>query len=693
MSIYAECDQCQKKYRLQDHLAGRWLPCKNCGAEFHVPEAETDEFDTFEDTFAADADDMFELDPSSRKRRPGRRASQSNRNSSGFSWNSKPWIIAVGALLAIPVLLAVVLSLFRAGLGQNDMVDQVADETAADELFAIESVPTPEFPELGPPQQTLPGGQLVHVVDFQTQQQPGHLPGSRMKLRVYLPPGNHGPGSLGCVLVAPAGTTLLTGSDLDDSDYHDETLPYAKAGMAVVLYSLDGPIDDVETAANAEVVAAYKKFSAACAGLVNGRNALEFVLARMPQVDANRIYTAGHSSAGTLSLLLAEHEPRVKACIAYAPATNLEKRMADLTADRQMVRLFPRLKDFIKQSSPLTHTAHLKCPVFLFHARDDSNVSWTDTQTFASRVGSACTQPTTRFAGFGEHYDSMILQGIPRAIDWLRELPGNSGGTQQQQQPAIADSSPPNPLDRGLATTTPRPTNPAGTNPGNGFQPPGTPSRIGAQPGTATRPRPTNPAGTNPGNGFQLPGTPSRIGAQPGTTTTPQRPGFPSRARPTIPSRGRPTIPNPASRAGSPFPGIGKTFDPKSGSPAPTGPPAIMVYRLAGTPNSLKRFVPADVQQVARKALSGLSWVVAESVKYDAEKHEISFQITGMAEGTMKFRQESDARISLIRAKLLVLPPSYRPLTGADAKKPTDATSPNPKQSKSGDDKPSSGPQ
>ena len=42
------------------------------------------------------------------------------------------------------------------------------------------------------------------------------------------------------------------------------------------------------------------------AGLVNARNALEFVLARVPEVDPKRIYAAGHSSAGTLALLFAE---------------------------------------------------------------------------------------------------------------------------------------------------------------------------------------------------------------------------------------------------------------------------------------------------------------------------------------------------------------------------------------------------
>jgi dipeptidyl aminopeptidase/acylaminoacyl peptidase len=39
--------------------------------------------------------------------------------------------------------------------------------------------------------------------------------------------------------------------------------------------------------------------------------ALDYIAKRLPYVDTNRIYTAGHSSAATMALLLAEHDLRM----------------------------------------------------------------------------------------------------------------------------------------------------------------------------------------------------------------------------------------------------------------------------------------------------------------------------------------------------------------------------------------------
>jgi dipeptidyl aminopeptidase/acylaminoacyl peptidase len=107
---------------------------------------------------------------------------------------------------------------------------------------------------------------------------------------------------------------------------------------------------------------------------VNARNAQEFVLARLPKVDPARIFAAGHSSsAGTLSLLFAEHEHRLKAAVSYAPAADVEARINRWrTPDTDLV--FPDLDEFLKRSSPRTHMVHLSAPLSLFHATDDDNV-------------------------------------------------------------------------------------------------------------------------------------------------------------------------------------------------------------------------------------------------------------------------------------------------------------------------------
>jgi dienelactone hydrolase len=254
--------------------------------------------------------------------------------------------------------------------------------------------------------------------------------------------------------------------DLDDGEYHDETLPYAKAGMAVIHYSLDGGSEVFESE-KASIKAPYLHFRAACAGVINTRNALELALAKLPMVDPGKVFTAGHSSAGTLALLAAEHEPRIAGAAAFAPAADVEKRMKEFQDAPAAVTglAFPRMKEFITQSSPATHAAALKCPVFLFHSKDDENVPFGDTEAFAAKlrtsgkdvtleavdsvadgarqapavparppgfdVGDAASgdeemsdEEFDESDGYDSHYTPMIKEGIPRAINWIKQKAG-----------------------------------------------------------------------------------------------------------------------------------------------------------------------------------------------------------------------------------------------------------------------------
>jgi dipeptidyl aminopeptidase/acylaminoacyl peptidase len=65
--------------------------------------------------------------------------------------------------------------------------------------------------------------------------------------------------------------------------------------------------------------------------------------------------------------------------------------------------------------------ASLKKPTFLFHAEDDSNCPIADTRAFAEKLKAQGTDVKLVTAASGEHYDSMINEGIPAAIEWLRE--------------------------------------------------------------------------------------------------------------------------------------------------------------------------------------------------------------------------------------------------------------------------------
>lgn len=234
---------------------------------------------------------------------------------------------------------------------------------------------------------------------------------------VYLPSGAHEAKSLPCVLIAPAGSTLLTGMRLTAED-RPEHLPYVRAGFAVVAYELDGHVSENPT--DQEFLLAVRSFKWARAGLVNAHIALELVLKRLPQVDPARIYVAGHSSAAMMSLLFAEHEPRVRGCVAFAPVVDVATHCAPLI--QQIEGTLTGVREFAVQTSPQAFDAQLNCPVFLFHALDDSTVPAKASTDFAERLKRLGKNVTLVTVPNGEHYDSMIQDGLPKAVEWLKGL-------------------------------------------------------------------------------------------------------------------------------------------------------------------------------------------------------------------------------------------------------------------------------
>jgi dipeptidyl aminopeptidase/acylaminoacyl peptidase len=195
-------------------------------------------------------------------------------------------------------------------------------------------------------------------------------------------------------------------------------LGYAEKGIAVVLYSLDGNAPE-DGASTAETSTAYEAFRAAKGGLANAKNALEFVLARMPKVAPSRIYAAGHSSAGTVALLFAAHEPRLAGCLAYAPVADVEAHHQDLSANPFAGIAFPGVKLFIRQSSPMTHAGRFTKPILLFHAADDDRVSSEDITKFTNAVKAKGGSVKLEEVPTGGHYDSMIDLGIPAGIRFI----------------------------------------------------------------------------------------------------------------------------------------------------------------------------------------------------------------------------------------------------------------------------------
>jgi dienelactone hydrolase len=283
--------------------------------------------------------------------------------------------------------------------------------------IAVKTAPI-TFSDLGAPKRLEPGVLLYEVFLGAPQPGPGVAPGHSGKLWLYLPEGEHAPHSLPCILITGAGSILITGMGLGDGD-RPEHLPYVRAGYAVLAYEMDGNVDDPQSASNEELKQAVQAFLAADAGLVNARIALDFLSAKVPQVDPERIATAGHSSAGTAAILVAENEPRIKACIAYAPCIDLNQRFS--FAQKLLVRSFPGGSNFLTKYNPMTRLDSLGCPLFLFHAEDDSNVPCKPNRKIAEKLQAQGRRVTFVTVPSGDHYDSMINEGIPAGMAWLAE--------------------------------------------------------------------------------------------------------------------------------------------------------------------------------------------------------------------------------------------------------------------------------
>lgn len=405
MSIAVECGNCFREYQVKESFAGREVPCKECG----------------ELMFVAAAGRPRTVGKSSRGRRPVAKKP--------FRVDTRMWIGAgIAAFVLTAVLVGVVVvqavsrqaAVRRAPLASEPLAaepfgSEPAGGEASSELGTLPSATIASFPPLPPPR-AIDTGILMSQVALRGDRS---QPGTSMQLWVYLPAGQHADHSLPCVLIAPAGSNMLIGMGLAQGD-QPEHIPYVRAGFAVVAYTLDGAIRNRETASDAEFATAYKKFQQADAGLVNARNALEYALAQIPQVDPERVFTAGHSSAGATALLFAEHEPRIRGCVAFAPCSDVEAYLADITGSAITQMLLPGVAKFAKQSSPATHAGKLNCPVFLFHAADDQNVSIRETQKFAGLLRSLGKDVTLETVPRGDHYDSMVDQGIPAAIRWLQ---------------------------------------------------------------------------------------------------------------------------------------------------------------------------------------------------------------------------------------------------------------------------------
>jgi dienelactone hydrolase/DNA-directed RNA polymerase subunit RPC12/RpoP len=453
MAIDFQCGKCGRSYNVTDEWGGKRVKCKQCGSPINVPRGDASppaELDVF--GFAEMEREAPSVSTSASVLPPRGSASQEpvspklkakKAAKSKSKENTGRPIMAFGGTAGtiFLIVLAVLRGYNRYEKSQARNTQQAA--VSANVPEAVESTNTvvvgrpPTAPSATPVRPVAPQAmpsfsrpsepiEIVQGVTFQQitilgNASGGQLPpGHRGTLWLYLPVGSRTEHSLPCVLITGAGSRLIHGMSLGEGD-RPEHIPWAQAGFAVVAFELDGPWPEDQNQNESSVRQAIKAFLDAQAGLTNASVAIEFALTQVPAINPRRLYAVGHSSAATLALVFAEHEPRLAGCVAFAPAVDVAAHSPP-ESQRQIALAVPGADQLFTRYSPLTNELSINCPLFLFYAGDDEARFSTQIPQFAARLKAAGKQVTLSSVPTGGHYESMVNQGIPLAIKWVQSL-------------------------------------------------------------------------------------------------------------------------------------------------------------------------------------------------------------------------------------------------------------------------------
>ncbi len=231
---------------------------------------------------------------------------------------------------------------------------------------------------------------------------------------------------LPAVVIAPAGSDLLHGMPLAEGDT-PEHLPYAEAGFVVLAYTLAGQDD-------------AKAFQATDGGLRDALNAVAFLRKRVPMVDPDAIFAAGHSSAANVALLLGAHDDKLRGVAAYnhdaqgcwTQSPGFLERSGDSD---------PTFERFCQRSRSASHFGHFKIPAFFFGSKEDTITPAGDVAAAAALLKKSNADVTLKIVDTQDHYQSMTDEGIPAGIAWMKAKLDGVQSDEAQSDEAQSDAT------------------------------------------------------------------------------------------------------------------------------------------------------------------------------------------------------------------------------------------------------------
>ena len=126
------------------------------------------------------------------------------------------------------------------------------------------------------------------------------------------------------------------------------------------------------------------------------------MLRAQPLVDPHRLAALGFSQGGIFSLLIAAHDPDVKAVVAYYPVTDFPQWLAASHANLMKRLVFHMIREYfrreaegcmeepfqtvLQQASPLYQAERIHTPVLLLHGDQDGAAPVDESKRLAARL-------------------------------------------------------------------------------------------------------------------------------------------------------------------------------------------------------------------------------------------------------------------------------------------------------------------
>ncbi len=167
-----------------------------------------------------------------------------------------------------------------------------------------------------------------------------------------------------------------------------------------------------------------------------------------PQVDARRFAALGFSQGGVFSLLLAAHDPTLRAVVAYYPVTDFEYWLSAPRSRDPLETLVYRVirwhfkresgapdeAEFVRmlhEASPLRQVERIRTPVLLIHGERDTSAGVEESRRLAERLDELGREVRLMVVEDAPHVFNFKQAQTARAawdatLDWLaRHLTGS----------------------------------------------------------------------------------------------------------------------------------------------------------------------------------------------------------------------------------------------------------------------------